>query len=335
MSVMAEDADVAILRAIIGVQHAINDADPTADAVMKIVVNEARSATGARPPWWNSPKATKWCTRRHPARRAVPRVAAEPPRQSVGSGCAGRQGAYLPRLRDRRPGGPRSLPPSPCPLDGRRALATRESDPRVLKVMSDQPHAFTDHHIHLLEQLATFIAAALRRATVMDERTSAAAVDSLTGLANRSAFLAALEHAIKLAVDEAEPADGVEPVAAVLYLDLDRFKPINDTYGHAAGDEVLRQVGKRLRSVCPDCDIVARIGGDEFALLLTSPSRPRILELSDELMTRVRKPIVTHAGVVSVGVSCGIAVVGVRTSRSPCWPAPMQRCTPDKRAKCG
>ena len=336
MSVMAEDADVAILRAIIGVQHAINDADPTADAVMKIVVNEARSATGA------------------PAAVVELAEGDEMVYTATSGTASGTEGLRL------------SLHGS---LSGRAVLAGKvltcqdsETDDRVdreacrrvharsmvvvpllhanrtlgvLKVMSDQPHAFTDHHIHLLEQLATFIAAALRRATVMDERTSAAAVDSLTGLANRSAFLAALEHAIKLAVDEAEPADGVEPVAAVLYLDLDRFKPINDTYGHAAGDEVLRQVGKRLRSVCPDCDIVALIGGDEFALLLTSPSRPRILELSDELMTRVRKPIVTHAGVVSVGVSCGIAVVGGADLPESVLARADAAMYADKRAKCG
>lgn len=307
---MADDANVAVLRTIIGVQHAINEAESTAEAVMRIVVDEARAATGAPASvvelaegdemvYW----ATSGTVRGNEGLRLS--LSGSLSGQAVLSGKV----LTSPDTEDDdrvdqaacRRVHARSMVVVPL-LSANRTLG-------VLKVMSDRPHAFTDQHIRLLEQLAAFIAAALRRATVMDEKTRAASVDSLTGLANRSAFLAALEHAIKSAVDGVAAGDGADPVAAVLYLDLDGFKPINDTCGHAAGDEVLRTVGNRIRTLCTESDIPARIGGDEFAVLLTAPNRPRVLELRDELVALISQPIRTHAGIVSVGVSCGFAVV--------------------------
>lgn len=335
MPVMADDADVAILRTIIGVQQAVNEAEPTADAVMKIVVNEARKAT-------NAPAAVVELAEGDEMVYTATSGTAhgtEGLRLNLNTSLSGRAvltGTVLTcpdsETDDRvdreacRRVHARSMVVVPL-LHANRTLG-------VLKVMSDQPHAFTDHHIRLLEQLATFIAASLRRATVMDEKTSAAAADSLTGLANRSAFLAALDNAIKRAVDSVEPTDELERVATVLYLDLDGFKPINDTYGHAAGDEVLRQVGNRLQSVCRDSDVAARIGGDEFAMLLTGPSHPSILELRDALATLVRKPIATHAGIVSVGVSCGVAVVGGADLAESVMARADAAMYAEKRAKC-
>jgi diguanylate cyclase (GGDEF)-like protein/PAS domain S-box-containing protein len=86
--------------------------------------------------------------------------------------------------------------------------------------------------------------------------------DALTGLPNRALF----EELVNAAVARASRSGGV---IAVLYLDLDRFKEINDTLGHSAGDEVLRQVGERLRSIVRAADSLARRGGDEFLLLLS------------------------------------------------------------------
>nr|WP_255497194.1 MULTISPECIES: sensor domain-containing diguanylate cyclase [unclassified Mycolicibacterium] len=174
----------------------------------------------------------------------------------------------------------------------------------VLKVTSDQPSAFTDDDVDLLEQLAQFIAKALARANVMDEKAHAASVDALTGLANRAAFLAGLESMISGA------AGTGNPVAVVLYIDLDGFKPINDVHGHAVGDEVLRIVGQRIAATCRGEDMGARIGGDEFAVLLSSSFAPDPFSLRERLLTVLQKEIPTSAGVVSVGASCGTAVVG-------------------------
>lgn len=172
----------------------------------------------------------------------------------------------------------------------------------VLKVMSDRADAFGDDDVRLLEQLAEFIATALRRAAIMDEREHAAAIDALTGLANRQSFLSGLDRGIRTASSD-------KHVVAVLYFDLDGFKPINDTYGHAVGDEVLRTVGHRVGAKCRAPDIAARIGGDEFAALLIASEHQNILDRRDHLMGLVREPIPTRAGPMQVGVSCGTAIV--------------------------
>src|SRR6185436_1529509 len=91
--------------------------------------------------------------------------------------------------------------------------------------------------------------------------------DSLTGLPNRLLFNDRLEQSIRLARRENRRF-------ALLYLDLDRFKPVNDTFGHAAGDELLKNVSSRIRAQVRDSDTVARIGGDEFSVILPDIATP-------------------------------------------------------------
>jgi predicted signal transduction protein with EAL and GGDEF domain len=94
-----------------------------------------------------------------------------------------------------------------------------------------------------------------------EELEQQAKYDSLTGLANRSHFLRRLNDLYLTAGDDH---------GAVLYIDLDEFKPVNDRYGHSAGDELLKQVATRITAATRRSDVVARLGGDEFAVLLTS-----------------------------------------------------------------
>lgn len=126
--------------------------------------------------------------------------------------------------------------------------------------------------------------------------------DDLTKLVNRVVFQERLMHAIEL-------ADRSKRSIAVMYLDLDRFKQINDTLGHAAGDMLLVEVAKRLRSTVRDIDTVARMGGDEFAIIQPlvdqSDASMRLAEHAVHLMQR---PFMIDGVQCSVGASIGIAL---------------------------
>ncbi|MBX2800848.1 MAG: GGDEF domain-containing protein [Myxococcales bacterium] len=123
--------------------------------------------------------------------------------------------------------------------------------------------------------------------------------DSLTGLANRSLF----EKCLRDAMDRPDPGPGV------VYLDLDGFKPINDTHGHDAGDEVLRVVARRLRNVVRGLDVVARIGGDEFAVMVEGMrSIDEGAEIAERLLRRVSAPIAFGDLELTVGCSAGVAL---------------------------
>lgn len=126
--------------------------------------------------------------------------------------------------------------------------------------------------------------------------------DALTGLPNRSLFQDRLEHAITTA-----QRDGSR--LGVLFIDLDRFKEINDTLGHAAGDELLRQVAKRLRSCMRASDTVARLAGDEFMALVEGISQRDLLsQLAEKLLQQINQPFELAGGHESISASIGIAL---------------------------
>lgn len=126
--------------------------------------------------------------------------------------------------------------------------------------------------------------------------------DDLTGLPNRSFFRERLDNALAQAETE-------RPPIAVLYLDLDDFKKVNDTHGHDAGDEMLRIVAARLARVVRTGDMVSRLGGDEFACLLVNlPSRHQLSHLADKLLESVCAPITLGALKLDVRSSIGIAM---------------------------
>ncbi|HQZ12648.1 MAG TPA: bifunctional diguanylate cyclase/phosphodiesterase [Devosia sp.] len=136
------------------------------------------------------------------------------------------------------------------------------------------------------------------------ERLSArhdAAHDALTGLANRAQFDA--ELALHLGAREGKP-----PIALLL-LDLDRFKQVNDTLGHTVGDDVIRAVSQRLRELVGPDDILGRVGGDEFAIIHPCRSGPAdALALAGTIVEAMTKPFDTSASEAFVGASIGVAV---------------------------
>jgi diguanylate cyclase (GGDEF)-like protein len=98
-------------------------------------------------------------------------------------------------------------------------------------------------------------------------------------------------------------------MAAVMFLDLDGFKAVNDTFGHEAGDEVIKEVAKRLRSSVRETDTVARIGGDEFLLVITElKSTPKMAGIAEKVIRILSEPIFYKCVMATVGVSIGIAI---------------------------
>ena len=143
-----------------------------------------------------------------------------------------------------------------------------------------------------------------QRRSAQQRATRLAAEDALTGLANRRTLITELERLTQHSA-QAEWQSSF----AVLFLDLDRFKVINDTKGHSVGDEVLKQVAARLRSSVRDSDMVARLGGDEFALLLEGASNDRVPEVvARRVIDSFARPFEVDGVAMSVGVSIGIAI---------------------------
>jgi diguanylate cyclase (GGDEF)-like protein len=135
--------------------------------------------------------------------------------------------------------------------------------------------------------------------------------DSLTGLLNRSAFEELLELAVRAAAASAGHA-------AVLYLDSDDFKGINDRFGHAAGDAVLVALAQRIRASVREGDVVARLGGDEFAVLTTSlRAAADAIEIAEQILQRVPEPVLLPDGSrITASLSIGMAVFPVHAQGS-------------------
>ncbi|MCX4095025.1 diguanylate cyclase domain-containing protein [Nocardia sp. alder85J] len=134
--------------------------------------------------------------------------------------------------------------------------------------------------------------------------------DPLTGLANRSLVLARLAAALG--------TSGEKPVAAVLFIDLDGFKKINDTLGHAVGDTVLQIAAQRLQRGLREEDTLGRIGGDEFLVLLSGQVRAEDLEsLVGRLRRTMAEPIIARGHRIRVDATIGITELGVAETRSP------------------
>jgi diguanylate cyclase (GGDEF)-like protein/PAS domain S-box-containing protein len=125
--------------------------------------------------------------------------------------------------------------------------------------------------------------------------------DGLTGLSNRSHFSKRLDECCKRLERYGTPF-------AVFYLDLDRFKAINDTRGHRAGDQLLIEVGRRLGSQLRETDTIARLGGDEFAVILPDqPDKEGISIVASRLIAEVEKPFELENDALVIGLSIGIA----------------------------
>ena len=134
--------------------------------------------------------------------------------------------------------------------------------------------------------------------------THLASIDDLTGLYTRRHFMNLLEHELRIARYLNYPM-------AVILLDADHFKNVNDTYGHQTGDEVLRTLGQVMRAGTRSSDTCARVGGEEFAVLLPRAELDQAMRVAEKMRLATADTVVkTQAGKVSVTISLGVAVFG-------------------------
>jgi diguanylate cyclase (GGDEF)-like protein len=172
----------------------------------------------------------------------------------------------------------------------------------AIEATSSQPAFFTAEHVARAWPFAAEAAMALENYGLIDELRRQAFHDALTGLANRNLLMDRLEHAV---ARRPGPSAGLN---AVLFLDLDDFKAVNDNIGHAGGDRLLVAVAERLLTGLRPSDTAARVGGDEFAILLED------LRVGDEanqvarrLIDELAAPFLIGEASITIGISVGIA----------------------------
>lgn len=173
----------------------------------------------------------------------------------------------------------------------RRGVLVAESGPPVRRRMSRRS-------LEMVGRFAAHAALALSNADLREEVAWLAASDSLTGLANRRALTTALAREV------ARTARTREPLSLAV-MDIDHFKSINDTFGHLAGDDVLREVASSMAGSVRDLDLVARYGGEEFAIVLPNCSSDDALMVVE----RVRAAVAHGCSLTKVTVSAGIATL--------------------------
>ncbi|MCV2421165.1 putative bifunctional diguanylate cyclase/phosphodiesterase [Paucibacter sp. DJ2R-2] len=184
---------------------------------------------------------------------------------------------------------------TPILLDGSRVAAT-------FALYYREAREVAPFHRRMVEACAQLCSVALKHDEHLRQIERLAYFDGVTGLPNRSLFHDRMGQALPVAMLSGSPA-------ALLLLDLDRFKTVNDSFGHAIGDEVLRQVATRLQACLREADTLARFGGDEFVAWLPGCSGTQAMQVADKLLAALepalqlpnQAPLLMSA---SIGISC-------------------------------
>ena len=157
---------------------------------------------------------------------------------------------------------------------------------------------FDDDDVKLLETVANHASVALRNGRLVERLRHEAAHDALTGLPNRAALRRRLDDLLQA------PAGRV----AVMLMDLDNFKNVNDTLGHHHGDALLQHVAHVLRAAVPNDVLVSRLGGDEFAVAVPGVDEHQAVRVGDQLLAALRTPTTVDGIRIEIGASLGIAI---------------------------
>jgi diguanylate cyclase (GGDEF)-like protein len=158
-----------------------------------------------------------------------------------------------------------------------------------------------------LQALTAVARDALARLAITREKVHVARHDPLTDLPNRGILLDRTDHALTRARRHGSSV-------ALLFLDLDGFKPVNDRFGHAAGDAVLVEVAERIRGCIRDTDTAARLGGDEFAVLFEDVDLGAVVAMSERVLAAVREGVVVAGEPMPLSASAGLAYADSRDS---------------------
>jgi diguanylate cyclase (GGDEF)-like protein len=193
----------------------------------------------------------------------------------------------------------------------------------VLNLYVDAHHKQTPEELQFITAAAHAVGGMIQRHQAEQQLRHHAYHDGLTKMPNRTLFMDRLEQCLRFG--ERHPALR----CAVLYLDLDRFKTINDSLGHTLGDHLLLEVSARIRTCMRPEDTVARMGGDEFTILLEDVSEPAdALRVSDRLHTALQPPIMLEGREIFISASIGIAIAAQNNRDAPtCCAMPTPRCT--------
>ena len=173
----------------------------------------------------------------------------------------------------------------------------------IVELSSSRPNAFTDRDVQLAQMLVREAAVTFDNARLTDELRQQAYRDPLTGLANRSRLQDRVDHALARLLGRSPNH------AAVLFIDLDHFKHLNDRFGHAKGDQALQVIADRIRAIIRPGDTAGRLGGDEFAIVLEDVESVEVVEaVCHRLLTGLSQPIDLGDVAPIVGASIGYAL---------------------------
>ena len=170
----------------------------------------------------------------------------------------------------------------------------------AVKISPSMPY-FGSEELRRLDQLADMIGLAIERCEMAEEMAYQASHDGLTGLANRTMFMERLEEAM-------QHVGRRRAALAVLFIDLDRFKLVNDRADHLAGDHVLNEMANRLTSMTRGVDLVARFGGDEFVAFAEVDHEHDALDMAERIRAGLSEPIALGKGQLVVTASVGIVM---------------------------
>jgi diguanylate cyclase (GGDEF)-like protein len=188
-------------------------------------------------------------------------------------------------------------------------LVVRGQSIGIVELTSKRPNAFSERDIELAQLLVREAAVTFENARLTDELRQLAYLDPLTGLANRSRLQDRVEHALAR-------LRGRSPNrAALLFIDLDHFKHLNDRFGHAMGDRALQALSERIRAIIRPGDTAGRLGGDEFAILLEDVESEEVVQaVCERLLAGLSLPIDLGDAAPIVGGSIGYALSDVGTT---------------------